>query len=191
MALLSSQSSKISFASINLVSEDGRSTKHITLKKCDGFFSSDIISFARGTSGRYNVQLIGHDALGVAFMQDTRHKIVLDQSRSVDYDLIAGGNDSLNIGVNDTLEFSFYLYNPGDYSTQFVFASSSVIGFKKEVSPTAVVIRSRETAEITFTLNVDQRNTEKLTQGSSYRFSLYGSNGCRSLSASKTVIFSR
>ena len=124
-------------------------------------------------------------------MQDTSHRVVLDESRSVEYKLTAEGNTSLDAGINDTLMFSFYLYNPGEYSTRFVFASTSVIGFKKDVSPTSVVISSGETAEITFTLRIDQRNAKRLTHGSSYIFSLFGSNGCSSLSASKTVIFSR
>lgn len=189
IALLSSQSSKISFASLNLFNEDGSLSRRIILRKCDGFFVSDAITF--GKTETLTVQLAGHDAHGVAFVQDTSHEVVFDENRSVNYELSAAtGNNVLRIGSNDTLSFSFYLYNPEQYSTRFSFASSSVTGFQKNVTPTSVVVGPRERAEITFTLQVDQQNTENLSPGSSYRFALFGSNGCKSVSASKAVVFS-
>ena len=180
----------MSFASLNLINVDGVLYRRINLKKCEAFFVSDVITFPRGASGTYNVQLAGHDSHGVAFMQDTSHRVVLDDSRSVNYELTAVGSNSIEIHTNDTLSFSFQLHNPGDYSTSFQFASSRVMGFKKEVTPIAALIPPGERAEITFTVQVDPQQIERLIPGSSHRFTLYGSNGCRSVSAFKTVIFS-
>ena len=51
-------------------------------------------------------------------MQDTGHRVVLNESRSVDYELIAvNGSIVDNITVDDTLSFSFELYN----SVQFIY----------------------------------------------------------------------
>ena len=122
-------------------------------------------------------------------MQDTGHTVVLDESRSVDYELTTVNGSTIDITVNDTVSFSFELYNPGIYSTNFHFASSTVRGFKKEFRPIVTLVPPGESVEITFTLQVDLQNIALLSRGSSYRFTLFGSNGCRSVSASKTVMY--
>ena len=122
-------------------------------------------------------------------MQDTSHRVVLDESRSVNYELYAVNSSILDISVNDTLSFSFELYNPGVYSTNFNFASSTVRGFKKEVTPIIALVPPKERVEITFILQVDPQNVNMLSSGSLYRFTLFGSNGCRSVSASRTVLY--
>ena len=168
---------------------DGTLARRINLRKCSGFFVSDVITFASGASGTYQIQLTGHDSNGVGFMQDTSHRVMLDESRSVDYELRAVNGSIVEITSNDTLSFSFELFNPGTYSTNFHFASSSVRGFKKEFTPIVAIVPPKESVEITFTLQVDPLNINMLSPGSSYRFTLFGSNGCRSVSAAKTVLY--
>lgn len=123
-------------------------------------------------------------------MQDTSHRVVFDESRSVDYKLTAvNGSVVDTITANDAVSVLFELDNPGIYSTNFHFASSAVRGFRKKFSPIVALVPPKETFEITFTIQVDPQNVHMLRRGSPYRFTLFGSNGCRSVSASKTVIY--
>ena len=146
---------------------------------------SDIITFSEGT---YDVQLAGHDIHGVGFTQTTGHTLVFDSSNTVDYELTSVGEETLEMKHNETLSFIFRLRNPSLYSTSFHFASSSVRGFDKRVTPISAVVPGRQSVEIMFTLGIDSEPSSSINIGSTYKFALFASNGCASYSISKTVM---
>ena len=187
IALLSSQASNISYVSLNLISSERSLARRINLIKCrsSGLFVSDVITFSEGT---YEVQLAGHDIHGVSFRQDTRHTLVFDSSSKVEYELTSVGEGTIEMARNNSLTFSFHLHNPSVYSTSFRFASTSVRGFDKQVVPVSAIVPAKKSVEIMFTIRVDSQLGELVKTGSSYRFTLFTSNGCVSYSIYKTVI---
>ena len=186
IALLSLQADNIGYASLTLISSDENQARRINLIKCKStrLFVSDVITFSEGT---YDVHLSGYDIHGVSFTQATGHTITFDSSNIVDYELTSVGEELLDMERNETLSFIFRLRNPSVYSTSFHFASSSVRGFDKRVTPIFAVIPGQESIDIMFTLSIDSQRGRFINTGSSYRFTLFTSNGCASYSASKTV----
>ena len=185
---MSLQADNIAYASLTFVSSDGNQARRINLFKCKTtrLFVSDVVTFSEGT---YNVELSGHDIYGVSFTQTTGHTLTFDSSNTVDYELASVGEDTLNFDTrNETLSFSFRLHNPSVYSTSFQFASTSVRGFDKVIIPISAVVPGRKAVDITFTLSIDSESGGLIRTGSSYKFTLFASNGCASYSASKTVV---
>ena len=186
---MSLQADNIAYASLTFVSSDGNQARRINLFKCKTtrLFVSDVITFSEGT---YDVELSGHDIYGVSFTQTTGHTLTFDSSNTVDYELVSVGEDTLSFDTerNKTLSFSFRLRNPSVYSTSFQFASTSVRGFDKVVTPISAVVPGRQAVDITFTLSIDSESSGLISAGSSYKFTLFASNGCASYSASKTVV---
>ena len=135
------------------------------------------------------MQLVGHDIHGVGFSQETGHTLNFDSSNVVNYDLTSvDGEAALEMLRNETTSFAFRLYNPSVYSTTFVIASTSVSGFNKIVTPISVVIPGKESVNITFTISIDSELGNLVKTGSTYRFTMFTSNGCASYSISKRVI---
>ena len=183
---MSLQADNIAYASLAFISSDGNRARRINLIKCKTtrLFVSDVVTFSEGT---YDVELSGHDIHGVSFTQSTEHTLTFDSSNTVDYDLTPLGEGTLEMKRNETLSFVFRLHNPSVYSTSFHFASTSVRGFDKQVTPFSAVVPGQQAVNVTFTLNIDAERGRLIRAGSSYRFTLFASNGCASYSASKTV----
>ena len=186
---MSLQADSIAYASLTFISSDGNQARRINLFKCKTtrLFVSDVVTFSEGI---YDVELSGHDIHGVSFTQTTGHILTFDSTNTVDYELAPVGEDTLNFDTenNETLSFSFHLHNPSVYSTSFQFASTSVRGFDKVVTPISAVVPGRKSVDITFTLSINSESGGLIRTGSSYKFTLFASNGCASYSASKIVV---
>jgi len=160
--VITTQSAEISSAYLNIIG-NRRVVAHVSLHKCSEFFIGNT-TFPLGT---FTYDLGGEDQDGNPFVYNTK-KITTFMPGSKYFTLSAVNGTSLEI---DVILLTYELCNTNPYgSVTLNFTAESVDGFSKFLWPYQATVGS-----------------SRIRRGSSHTFTVTATNGCTTLSASKTV----
>ncbi len=147
------------------------------LEKCSDTFVANM-SFPRG---EYTFLLDGVDTSGVGISYHVRNKV---EFKAGEYELIANGDKTIEIELSDIFNFSFSISNLNSYASTFDFSTISP-GFIATLKKNRLSLSPRETVNIVVVSWVSSSSVRK---GSTHTIEFQASNGCVTLSDTKTVI---
>ena len=149
----------------------------VPLHKCSKFVVGNT-TFPLGT---FTYDLGGEDQDGNPFVYNTK-KITTFMPGSNYFTLSAVNGTSLEI---DVILLTYELCNTNPYgSVTFNFTAESVDGFSKFLWPYQATVGAGESVQVTIAASV---SSSSIRRGSSHTFTVTATNGCTTLSASKTV----
>ena len=170
----------MSSAYINIVGRNRTIVAHIPLSKCSEFLIGNT-TFPLGT---FTYELGGQDQNGNPFVCDTKKTITLGPGNSY-YTFNPVNRTSLEINYDDIFSLTYELNNTNPYGpVTFNFTAEPVDGFSRFLSPHHATVGAGESVQVTLTASV---GSSRIRRGSSHTFTVTATNGCTTLSASKTV----
>ena len=180
IAVVTSRSTEISSAYVNILGRDRTIIAHIPLSKCSKFLVGNT-TFPLGT---FTYELGGEDQDGNPFVYNTKKNAVFGPGTSY-YAFSAVNGTSLEIDYDDIFSLTYELNNTNLYgSVTFNFAAQPVDGFSRFLRPRRATLGAGESIQVTVTASV---GSSRIRRGSSHTFTVTATNGCTTLSASKTV----
>ena len=178
--MVTSRSAEMSSAYLNIVGRNRTVVARIPLSKCSEFLIGNT-TFPLGT---FTYELGGHDQDGNPFVYDTKKTITFGPGSSY-YTFSAVNGTSLEIDYDDIFSLTYELNNTNPYGpVTFNFTAEPVDGFSRFLRPHRATVGAGESVQVTLTANV---GSSRVRQGSSHTFTVTATNGCTTLSASKTV----
>ena len=180
MAVSSSKSDLIYSTQIQLLGEN-RAAAYTELNKCGLSWTGNI---TLPTTGSYSYQLAAQDIYNNTFVYHT-HKTVDYQSGREYYNLTYTGKQDVTAEVGDRVELNFQLGSTNPYGpTTFKLKAERVEGFTYTTDPSEITVSPGQVAEVKA---VYYAGSSSLQAGSSYTATLTASNGCATISASKSI----
>ena len=177
--MITSQSAEISSAYLNIIG-NRRVVAHVPLHKCSEFFIGNT-TFPLGT---FTYDLGGEDQDGNPFIYNTKKNTTFMPGSNY-FTLSAVNGTSLEIDLYDVILLTYELRNTNPYGlVTFNFTAESADGFSKFVWPYQATVGVGESVQVTITARV---GSSRIRRGSSHTFTVTATNGCTTLSASKTV----
>ena len=150
------------------------------MSKCSEFLVGNT-TFPLGT---FTYELGGQDQDGNPFVYDTKKTITFGPGSSY-YTFSAVNGTSLEIDYDDIFSLTYELNNTNPYGpVTFNFTAEPVDGFSRFLRPHRATVGAGESVQVTLTANV---GSSRIRRGSSHTFTVTATNGCTTLSASKTV----
>jgi len=169
----------MSSAYLNIIG-NGQVVAHVALHKCSEFLVGST-TFPLGT---FTYELRGEDQDGNPFVYNTKKNITFGSGNSY-FDLGPVNGTSLGIDLYDVILLTYKLSNNNPYgSMAFNFTAQSVDGFSKFLRPYQATVGVGESVQVTITARA---GSSRIRRGSTYMFTVTATNGCMTLSASKTV----
>ena len=179
IAVLTSRSAEMSSAHLNIIG-NGRVVARVPLHKCSEFLIGNT-TFPLGT---FTYELRGKDQDGIPFVYNTKKNTTFGPGNSY-FTLGAVNGTSLEMDLNDFVLLKYKLCNTNPYgSVTFNFTAQSVDGFSKSLWPYQATVGAGESVQVTIAASV---SSSSIRRGSSHTFTVTATNGCTTLSASKTV----
>ena len=180
IAVVTSRIAEMSSAYLNIVGRNRTVVAHIPLSKCSEFLIGNT-TFPLGT---FTYELGGEDMNGNPFMYNSKKDITFEPGSSY-YAFNAVSGTSLEIDYDDIFSLAYELNNTNPYgSVTFNFAAEPVDGFSRFLRPHQATVGAGESVQVTVTASV---GSSRIRRGSSHTFTVTATNGCATLSASKTV----
>ncbi len=149
----------------------------VHLAKCSDTFVANM-SFPRG---EYTYLLEGVDMIGVGISYRFSRKV---EFKAGEYELIANGQKTIEIELSDTFNFSYSISNLNSYASTFDFSTTSP-GFIATLRKKSVSLSPREIINVVVVSSVSSSSIRK---GSTHMIEFRASNGCVTLSDTKTVV---
>ena len=178
--MVTSRSTEMSSAYLNIVDRNGTVVAHIPLSKCSEFLIGNT-TFPLGT---FIYELGGEDQDGNPFVYNSRKNVTFGPGSSY-YAFSAVNGTSLEIDYYDIFSLTYELNNTNPYgSVTFNFAAEPVDGFSRFLRPLRATVGAGESVQVTITASV---GSSRIRRGSSHTFTVTATNNCTTLSASKTV----
>ena len=170
----------MSSAYVNIVGRNRTIIASIALSKCSEFLIGNT-TFPLGT---FTYVLGGKDRDGNSFVYNTRKNVTFGPGKSY-YTFGAVNGISLEIDYYDHFLLTYELNNTYPYGpVTFNFAAEPVDGFRRFLRPHRATVGAGESVQVNLTASV---GSSRIRQGSSHMFTVTATNGCTTLSASKTV----
>ena len=180
ITVVTSRSAEMLSAYLNIVGRGGTVVASILLSKCSEFLIG-ITTFPLGT---FTYELGGQDQDGNPFVYNTKKNVTFGPGSSY-YTFSAVNGTSLEIDYDDIFSLTYELNNTNPYGpVTFNFTAEPVDGFSRFLRPHRATVGAGESVQVTLTANV---GSSRVRQGSSHTFTVTATNGCTTLSASKTV----
>lgn len=182
MAFVSSKTDSISSASAQLLGENNSTTELLPLNKCG---SGLTINHTLPSTGNYFYQIQGVDTEASPFSFLIPRSVALGSG--VEYYTFEGiGNDTIEGNAEDFIFLTFRLSSTNPYGpSHFQFTVQELPGFSRNVLPSQATL-SAESGEVNVTVVVTA--VSNVESGSSYVVTASASNGCSTLTASKTIV---
>lgn len=175
--LSTSRSSLIVQPRLSMLDSDRNVVQTVHLTKCSGSFVANM-SFPQG---EYTYLLEGVDTSGVGISYHVGKKVVF---RPGEYQLVASSDTTIKIDRSDTFNFSFSISNLNSHASNFDFSTISP-GFTATLRNKSVSLSPGETMNIVVVSWVSISSVQK---GSTHIIEVQASNGCVTLSDTKTVM---
>ena len=170
----------MSSAYVNILGRDRTIIAHAPLSKCSEFLIGNT-TFPLGT---FTYELGGEDQDGNPFVYNTKKNAAFGPGSSY-YAFSAVNGTSLEIDYYDIFSLTYELNNTNPYgSVTFNFATEPVDGFSRFFRPHLATVGAGESVQVTVTASI---GSSRIRRGSSHTFTVTATNGCTTLSASKTV----
>ena len=182
IAVVTSRSAEMSSAYVNILGRNRTVVAQIPLSKCSEFLIGNT-TFPLGT---FTYELGGEDQDGNPFVYNTKKNAVFGPGSSY-YAFSAVNGTSLEIDYNDIFSLTYELNNTNPYgSVTFNFAAEPVDGFSRFLRPHRATVGAGESVQVNMTVTASV-GSSRIWRGSSHMFTVTATNGCTTLSASKTV----
>ena len=180
IAVITSRSAEMSSAYLNIVGRNGTVVAHIPLSKCSEFLVGNT-TFPLGT---FTYELGGEDQDGNPFVYNIRKNAVFEPGSSY-YIFSAVNGTTLEIDYDDIFSLTYELNNTNPYGpVTFNFTAQPVDGFSRFLQPHQATVGAGESVQVTVTASI---GSSRIRRGTSHTFTVTATNGCTTLSASKTV----
>ena len=179
IAVLTSRSPEMLSTYLNIIG-NGRVVARVPLHKCSKFLIGNT-TFPLGT---FTYELGGEDQDGNPFVYNTNKNATFGPGNGY-FNLSAVNGTNLEIDLYDVVRLTYELRNTNPYgSVAFNFTAESVDGFSKFLRPYQATVGVGESVQVTITASA---GSSRIRRGSSHAFTVTATNGCTTLSASKTV----
>ena len=179
IAVLTSRSAEMPSAYLNIIG-NGRVVTRVPLHKCSKFLIGNT-TFPLGT---FTYELGGEDQDGNPFVYNTKKNVTFGPGNSC-FALSPVNGTSLEMDLYDIILLTYELRNTCPYgSVTFNFTAEPVYGFIKFLWPYRATVGAGESVQVIITASA---GSSRISRGSSHTFTLTATNGCTTLSASKTV----
>ena len=175
--LYTSRISLIFQPQLSMLNSDRTVIQTAHLAKCSEAFVANM-SFPRG---EYTYLLDGVDTNGVSISYQVGKKV---EFKAGEYELVANGQKTIEIELSDTFNFSFSISNLNSHTSMFDFSTTSP-GFIATLQKKSVSISPGETVNVVVVSWVASSSVRK---GSTHTIEFRASNGCVTLSDTKTVM---
>ncbi len=162
---------------LSILDSDQNVIQTAHLAKCSETFVANM-SFPRG---EYTYWLDGVDTNGVSISYRFSKKV---EFRPGEYELVANGEKTIEIELSDTFNFSFSISNLNSYTSTFDFSTTSP-GFYARLQKKSI---SLSPGEIKNVVVVSWVASSSIRRGSTHTIEFRASNGCVTLSDTKTVM---
>ena len=134
--------------------------------------------------GTFTYELGGEDQDGNPFVYNIKKNTTFGSGNSY-FTLSAINGTSLEMDLYDVILLTYELHNTNPYgSVTFNFTAESADGFSRFLWPYQATVGAGESVQVTITARV---GSSRIRRGSSHIFTVTATNGCMTLSASKTV----
>ncbi len=162
---------------LSMLDNDRNVVQTVHMEKCSGALVGNM-SFPRG---EYTYSLEGVDTSGVSISYHISKKI---EFKTGEYELVNNGDNIIEIERSDTFNFSLSISNMNSYTSVFAISVQSP-GFIARLQNTSVSLLPGEIANIVV---VSWVSSSSVLKGSTNTFEIKASNGCATLTATKTVM---
>lgn len=185
ISLHSTQSELINSASVQLLNSTGETAVEATLERCNSSWTGVITT---PSVGDYTYQIEGQDTSNHQFIYFTRRKVNFLSGKEY-FHFASADTDIMTARFDDPIVLSFTLTSNNPFgSTIFQFEAENLDGFIVFKMPMQSVLAYGENVNITATLHVA---SSRIKTGLPYNFTVTASNGCTTLSASKTFVLTK
>ena len=175
--LTSTKSSLLHRPRLSLVDSERITVQEAPLISC----SDALIANMSYPRGEYTYLLTGNDTAGIPISYHINNKALFGAG---EYELTVNGDPTIEIELTDTFNYTFSISNRNAFTSTFDF-SVDTTGFVRLVEPSSALVQPRETVHVRVTSWV---SSSSIRRGSTNVITVQASNGCTTLTGTKTLM---